>query len=320
MRFVILTRFHSQHAQGEFILHLAAAAAEAGDTITIVNPADIFLDFSKAPAPGRGSGNLQECPVRWRDLAFPAADLILPLARWDDEFTWQVADTLSAWGQPVYPSSRVPLGDHVTMARLFARGGVPSPRSWVLSQPEQLTVILPELNFPCVLRGRHGGKGRQFSVARHSGEALELASRFSSTGQPFLVQDLPQPWGEDLRILVLGNSVAAAVRRIAPAGFIRPRESGNLSAERVELTEAETALAKRAAHIYSAPFCAVSLLRAPSGPLLLEVARAPVLAELEAATGLNLAGVIVTHLQALAAAHNAPAAPVVAFPSRGQQS
>ncbi len=315
MRFIIFTRFHSQHSQGEFVMRLAAAAAELGHTISIINPADVFLDFSKGQSSVAGSGSLPECPVRWRDLAFPAADLVLPIARWDDEFTWQVVETLRAWGQPVYPHNRVPLGDHVTMARLFARRNIPTPRSWVLNSAEQFTVIIPEIEFPCLIRSRHGGRGRQFNVAQHSGEGLELAQKFSNVGHPFVVQELPQPWGEDLRIMLVGSQVAASVLRRAPVGFVRPRESGNLSVTPVQLTPQEENLAREAAQMYGAPFCAVSLLRTQAGPVLLEVARAPVLSELEAATGVNLAEPIVKHLTTLVANPAAPAN-VVSLPAR----
>ena len=301
MRFIIFTRFHSQHSQGEFVVRLAAAASQLGHTFSIVNPVEVFLNFSNAPNPAQGSASLPDSPVRWRDLAFPAADLVLPIARWDDDYTWQVVETLRAWGQPVFPHNRVPLGDHVTMARLFARRGIPTPRSWVLNNAEQFTVIIPELSFPCLIRSRHGGRGRQFNIAQHSGEGLELAQKFSSVGQPFVVQDLPQPWGEDIRIMMIGNRAVASVLRRAPVGFVRPRESGNLSAIQVELTAEETALAQHAANIYGAPFCAVSIVRTETGPILIEVARAPVLSEMENATGTNLAISIIEHLATLGA-------------------
>lgn len=318
MRFIIFTRFHSQHSQGEFVVRLAAAATTLGHTISIINPTDVHLDFSRSPNTLAGSASLPDGPVRWRDLPFPAADLVLPIARWDDDYTWQVVETLRAWGQPVYPHNRVPLGDHVTMARLFARRNIPTPRSWVLNMAEQFTVILPEIAFPCLIRSRHGGRGRQFNIAQHSGEGLELAQKFSSVGQPFVVQDLPQPWGEDIRIMLIGNQVAAAVLRRAPVGFVRPRESGNLSATPVTLTAQEIALAQQAATIYGAPFCAVSLLRTESGPLLLEVARAPVLSEMEAVTGISLAEPIIEHLVTLSGT-KAAASNVVNLPPRSEQ-
>lgn len=314
MRYIILTRFHSQHSQGEFVMRLAAAAAAAGDTLTIVNPSELMLDFSTGTA-GKPGGSLPECPVKWRSLPFPAADLIIPLARWDDDFTWQVAETLQAWGQPVYPPNRVPLGDHVTMARLFARRGVPTPRSWVLNSADQLTVILPELSFPCILRSRHGGKGRNLSVAQHSGEAMELAQRYASVGYPFVVQDLAQPWGEDIRALVIGEEVVAAVQRFAPPGFVRPREAGNLRCQVVELTAEERKIIITASQIYGAPFCTVNILRSEHGPLLLEVARAPVLSELEAAVGNNLSARIISHLQVLAGQYG-PGGKVVSIQRR----
>ena len=315
MKFIIFTRFHSQHSQGEFVMRLATAASELGHTISIINPSEVFLDFSKGQMATPGSASLPECPVRWRDLQFPAADLVLPIARWDDEYTWQVVETLRAWGQPVYPHNRVPLGDHVTMARLFARSNIPTPRSWVLNTAEQFTVITPELNFPCLIRSRHGGRGRQFNVAQHSGEGMELSKKFSNIGHPFVVQELPQPWGEDVRIMLVGSQVMASVLRRAPVGFVRPRESGNLSVMPIELTPQEVSLAQQAAQMYGAPFCAVSLLRTPSGPVLLEVARAPVLSEMEAATGKNLALHIVQHLSSLVSGAS-PSTNVVNLPNR----
>ncbi|RYD36373.1 MAG: hypothetical protein EOP85_18330 [Verrucomicrobiaceae bacterium] len=229
--------------------------------------------------------------------------------------TWSPSG-IRLWGQPVYPHNRIPLGDHVTMARLFARRNIPTPRSWVLNSSEQFTVIIPEIEFPCLIRSRHGGRGRQFNVAQHSGEGLELAQKFSNVGHPFVVQELPQPWGEDLRIMLVGNQVVASVLRRAPVGFVRPRESGNLSVSLVQLTPQEETLAQQAAQMYGAPFCAVSLLRTEAGPVLLEVARAPVLSELEATTGLNLAEPIVRHLSSLVASSSSPQANVVPLPTR----
>lgn len=292
MHLVLLTRFHSNHSNSGFIMRLIAEAGAQGHSLAVINPSDIVLQFTGSRA--------SDFPVTVNGSPFPDADLILPSARWDDVHTWQVAETLQAWQRPLVMHNRVPLGDHVTMARLYTRRQIPTPRSWVLSQPIHLAIILPELSFPCILRSRYGGAGRRLVVVQHSGEAYSNAEQLTSTGQPFMVQDLPKPVGEDVRVLVIGDKVAAAIHRVAPDGFVRPRESGNTKVTATELNAEETKIALAAAQLYGAPFCTASLLRTEDGPKLLEVARAPTLEELEGATGINLAGQIISHLAYLA--------------------
>lgn len=292
MHIILLTRFHSNHSNSAFTNRLVEESVKAGHQLTIVNPADVVLKFTGSRA--------SDFPVFYNGQSFPEADLILPSARWDDAHTWQVAETLQAWQRPVVLHNRVPLGDHVTMARLFARRQIPSPRTWVLSQPMQLAIVLPEITFPCIMRSRYGGAGRRLVVVQHSGEAYSLAEQLSNIGQPFMIQDLPEPVGQDIRVLVIGQTIAASIHRRGPEGFVRPRESGNAHVHVAELTPEESHTVLAAAELYGAPFCSVSILRTEGGPMLLEVARAPTLDELEGATGKNLAEDIVAHLARLA--------------------
>lgn len=292
MHIILLTRFHSRHTNSAFTNRLVEESVKAGHTLTIVNPAEVVLKFTGSRA--------TDFPVYFNSQPFPEADLILPSARWDDSHSWQVAETLQAWQRPVVLHNRVPLGDHVTMARLFARRQIPAPRTWVLSQPMQLAIVLPEIRFPCIMRSRYGGAGRRLVVVQHSGEAYLLAEQLSNIGQPFMIQDLPEPIGHDIRVLVIGEKIAAAIHRRGPEGFVRPRETGNSHIHTAELTQDESHIVLAAAELYGAPFCSVSILRTDSGPVLLEVARAPTLDELEACTGKNLAEEIIKHLAVLA--------------------
>ncbi len=315
MKLVFLTRFHSQHGAHEanpLGQRLVQAALAQGHELQIINPADVVLEFAS-----RGA----EFPVKWRGQAYPRVDLTLPMARWDDTHSWQIAETLHSWGHAIALHQRLPLGDNITMARLLARRNIPSPRSWVLSSPDQLGIIIPELHFPVLMRSRYGGSGRKVAVVAHSGEAYSHAHQLAVGGQPFLVQDLPQPLGEDLRILIVGNRVVASVQRQAPAGFVRPKEDGNARVTPTKLSAAEEALALNIFRMYGAPFCAINLLRTPQGPMFLDVSRVPTLTELEMATGQDLATPIIIELVALA--HRLAAAgkegPVVPLPSAMRQ-
>lgn len=293
MQLLLLTRFHGQHQGSAFLARLQAEAAALQHSLTVVNPADVLLSFTGNSFPASVNGQ-----------PFPDATLILPLLRWNDTHGWQVAETLLSWGRPVLPIVRIPLGEPVTMARLFARRNIAAPRTWVLTQAAQLGIIQPELTFPCLLRARSGGLGRRLHIAQHTGEAETFVKELLAGGQSVILQDLPLPVGEDLRVLVVNRQVLAAVHRQAPAGFVRPREAGNPQVSTTTLTAAETELALAATKLHGAPFCTVNLLRrseaAGQGPLLLEVGRAPVLTELEQATGQNLVAPILAHLIQLA--------------------
>lgn len=302
MHIILLTRFHSHHSNSAFTNRLVEEAVKAGHKLTIINPADVVLKFTGSRA--------SDFPVFYNGQPFPEADLILPSARWDDAHSWQVAETLQAWQRPAVLHNRVPLGDHVTMARLYARRQIPAPRTWVLSQPMQLAIVLPEIRFPCIMRSRYGGAGRRLAVVQHSGEAYSLAEQLSNIGQPFMIQDLPEPIGQDIRTLVVGERIAAAVHRRGPEGYVRPRESGNSHIYEAQLSPEESKVVLAASELYGAPFCTVSIVRTEQGPLLLEVARAPTLDELEEATHKNLAAEIVTYLTKLAEVTRARVVPL----------
>ncbi len=310
MRLILLTRFHAQHKGSAFVLRLQAEAEICGHTLQHINPAEVILSFQGGPQKA-------PFPVSWQGQPFPQADLIIPMLRNDDETGWQIAEALRGWGRMVQPVGRLPLGQPVTLARLFAQRGIAAPRTWVLSQANQLAMIQPELIFPCILRARSGGQGRRLMVAQHTGEAEVFLKQLLDSGQSVVVQDLPAPVGEDLRVMLINHRPVVAAHRLAPMGFVRPREDHNRQVTLTQLTPAEEALAVAASRLHGAPFCTVSLLRRGpeenegTGPLLLEVGRAPVLTELEQVSGLNLMAQVLAHLVQVA---KQPATPLVPLP------
>jgi ribosomal protein S6--L-glutamate ligase len=294
MRFCLITRFHRRHQNSSFVLRLLAEAHALGHSFDLINPEEVSFAYDH-----------NQFPLRYRGGEFPHYDLIHYALRWDDDHTWEVIDTLRGWGRKVLPSSRVPMGDSITMARLFARKNILTPRTWVFGRVDELLACMGEVTYPCIFRVREGVKGRKMLMVTHSGEAIDQAGAISRGGQPFLVQEVPDPQGRDIRVMVIGGEVVCAVERVAPEGFVRPREDRNASAVPVELTAQETQVAVAAAAVYHAPYAAVSLLRPTSGSerMVLEVTRAPALAEMEAATGVNIARKMVEYCTDVAQKH-----------------
>ena len=117
-------------------------------------------------------------------------------------------------------------------------------------------------------------------------------------GHDILVQRYIEPGGgRDLRALVLGGKVIAAVRRQPPAGLLRHSLSTGARVTKVRLTEAQTVTAVEAARVVGLRFAAVDMLCLRSGETqVFEVHSSPGLREMEAATGQDLARAIVLEL------------------------
>ncbi|HEX2858946.1 MAG TPA: hypothetical protein VHP58_01935 [Alphaproteobacteria bacterium] len=288
MDICLLTSFHSHHTRSSFIHRLAEEAQKRGVTLHLINPAEVNMSFANGQA-----------AITYQGRPLPKFDLTHYALRWDDDHTWNVVGHLKNQGYFTVPAQRMPLGDTITMARLFAKNGIKTPRTWVLPHANQIPLIMQELSFPCVYRVRRGQKGRSVYKVSHMGEALALAEQLARANLGLVVQEILSPIGVDVRAVVVADKVITAIERTAANDHLRPAEDKNLKVTPTTLSPAEVRMAVAATRLYNAPYAAVSFLRRPEGPVLLEVARAPTLNEAEAASGLNIAGLIIEHLQAL---------------------
>ena len=119
-----------------------------------------------------------------------------------------------------------------------------------------------------------------------------------------LVQEfIEEANGADIRCLVVGERVIAAMRRQAPEGEFRSNLHRGGTAEVVKLSPAERKTAVSAAKIMGLNVCGVDLLRSARGPLVMEVTSSPGLRGIEEATGKNVAGLIIEFIDKTAKPH-----------------
>ena len=102
--------------------------------------------------------------------------------------------------------------------------------------------------------------------------------------------------GSDLRCLVIGNQVVAAMRRQAEPGEFRSNLHRGGQGIRVRLSTAERETALRAAQVMGLELAGVDLLRSHKGPLVLEVNSSPGLEGIEGVSGVDVAGAIIDHV------------------------
>jgi ribosomal protein S6--L-glutamate ligase len=109
-------------------------------------------------------------------------------------------------------------------------------------------------------------------------------------GHNFIVQRyVKSPRGRDLRALVVGERVIAAVRRRARAGKLSRSLARGARFAKVTLNAVQERIAVRSAQVVGLPVAAVDMLETDTNVRVFEVNASPGLRDLEAVTGLDLA-------------------------------
>jgi len=102
--------------------------------------------------------------------------------------------------------------------------------------------------------------------------------------------------GRDIRALVVGDRVVAAMRRSASGDEFRSNVHRGGSVERVTLDEEYEQVAVRSAQIMGLKVAGVDMLEGKRSPLVMEVNSSPGLEGIEAATKLDVAGAIIDYI------------------------
>jgi ribosomal protein S6--L-glutamate ligase len=142
-------------------------------------------------------------------------------------------------------------------------------------------------------------------------QSLEAAlEAILGLGQNIVVQQyLHGRRARDLRVLVVGGEVVAAMRRSAPVGKLSKDLRRGARFEAVDLPSRHAGIAVEAARILRLEACAVDMLEVNGGPHVFEVNGSPSIREAESACGVDVAGRIVERALALAGARSPRRAP-----------
>ncbi len=194
-------------------------------------------------------------------------------------------------GRADVASTKNKLAQHVR----FLREGVPTPRFAIAKRADEARIAARDIGFPVVVKTPFGTHGVGVFYAADEETLLPIIDYLGvSDGNPVILERFVSEAGrKDLRVFVLDGRVLAAMERTAPAGDIRANASQGGVGSAVELTDEERALALRIADLFQCEIAGVDLLRSATGPLAIEINANPGFAELERATGKDIAGAIV---------------------------
>jgi ribosomal protein S6--L-glutamate ligase len=210
-----------------------------------------------------------------------------------------VVNQLDMMGVPVLANS-IPIArsrDKLRALQLLARFGMDIPRTAMCRYRDEVPRAVEQVGGPpCIVKLLQGTQGVGVMIASTVGEVEGMLDTLWTLGQEILLQELiAESLGRDVRALVLGDRVVAAMRRTARTGEFRSNLHRGGEGVAVDLSPAYREAAVKAAQVIGLELAGVDMLESRGGPKVMEVNSSPGLEGLEAATGLDIAGLIVDH-------------------------
>lgn len=151
---------------------------------------------------------------------------------------------------------------------------------------------------PLVVKLLEGTQGKGVVLAETDKAAESVINAFKSLGVNILVQEfISESKGVDLRCFVVGDKVVAAMERHAAKGEFRANIHLGGTGHPVEITEEERKMSVDAAKTIGLKVSGVDIMRSKTGPKVLEVNSSPGLEGVERTTGIDIAGLMIEHIE-----------------------
>ncbi len=188
--------------------------------------------------------------------------------------------------------------DKLRATQILSRHGIDMPATFFVRNRADVSQAIESVGgAPVVIKLLEGTQGIGVILAPEVKVAEAIIETLQSTSQNVLIQSfVKESKGRDVRALVVGDRVVAAMRRSAQGDEFRSNVHRGGSVEPVDLDPAYEETAVRAAQIMGLRVAGVDMLEGNDGPLVMEVNSSPGLQGIETATRLDVAGAIIDYI------------------------
>jgi ribosomal protein S6--L-glutamate ligase len=220
-----------------------------------------------------------------------------------------VVNQLDMMGVPVL-NEAIPIArsrDKLRALQLLSRFGLDIPRTAMCRYRDEVAQVVEHVGgLPCIIKLIQGTQGVGVMIASTMDEVQGMLDTFWNLGQEILLQEfVAESKGRDLRALVVGDRVVAAMRRQARTGEFRSNIHRGGKARSVLLPREYAEAAVKAARVIGLEVAGVDMLESRTGPKIMEVNSSPGFEGLERATRKDIARLVVEHAVELARSRQA---------------
>jgi ribosomal protein S6--L-glutamate ligase len=190
--------------------------------------------------------------------------------------------------------------DKLRSLQILARHHIGIPATtFVRDKQDVLPAIERVGGAPVIIKLIEGTQGIGVLLADTVKAAESIIELLQSQRQNVLIQKfVAESRGKDIRALVVGDRVVAAMRRVAQGQEFRSNVHRGGVAEPVDLPEEYVEAAIRSAQILGLRVAGVDMLESATGPQIMEVNSSPGLEGIESCTQLDVAGAIIGYIAA----------------------
>lgn len=190
--------------------------------------------------------------------------------------------------------------DKLRSLQILSRHDIGIPRTaFVRDKQDVLPAIERVGGAPVVIKLIEGTQGIGVLLADTVSAAEGIIELLQSQKQNVLVQKfVAESKGKDIRAIVVGDRVVAAMRRVAQGQEFRSNVHRGGKTEAVELDDVYKETAVRASQMTGLKVSGVDMLEGKDGPQIMEVNSSPGLEGIETCTQLDVAGAIVDYIAA----------------------
>ncbi|MFN3231312.1 MAG: 30S ribosomal protein S6--L-glutamate ligase [Alphaproteobacteria bacterium] len=270
---------------------LVEAAESRGHTIDIINTLQVYMNItSNRPS------------LIYNGETLTGYDAVIP--RIGASVTFYGLAVLRQFEMMgVYPlNESVGIGrsrDKLRSMQLLARSGVDLPVTAFAHDPKKAQEVVEIVGgAPVVIKLLEGTQGVGVVLGETERSAKSVIEAFRGANVNILAQEFIKEAGSsDIRALVIGNKVVAAMMRTGSSDDFRSNLHRGGSARSIKITPQERATAVKASKAMGLNVCGVDMLRSNRGPLVMEVNSSPGLEGVEKATDIDVAGSIIGFLE-----------------------
>lgn len=293
MRVLVLSRNASLYSTSRIVL----AARARGHDVSVIDP----LDFQIVVSRGGPS-------VLVGGAAVPRFDIVIPrIGASITNYGLAVVRQFDLMGVPVLNGavSIARSRDKLRALQLLTRRKLDVPTTVCARNPAGVEAALTLVGgCPAIVKLQQGTQGIGTMIAETSQAVHSLLETLWAMGQDIVLQEyVRESKGRDLRVIVVGGRVIAAMRRVAKPGEFRSNLHRGGTGDVVRLPRAYRSVAIRATKAMGLEVAGVDMLEAKSGPKILEINSSPGLEGIERATGIDVAGAIISFAEKYAAEH-----------------